>query len=151
MDITLYNCSTEPNRLDKSSYLTSVASYENAAANIELGVERPTILIQTSTDLSEVNYAYIAEFDRYYNVNAIHAPVNDMWRIECEVDVLMTYKDEIAGLTGIVRRNEDNYDMYLHDDLIPVGAKKTFSVMKFPTSAFSGQNSKIYIMTVGGD
>ena len=150
MNITLYNCSTEPNRLDKSNYLTSVASYENVAANIELGVEHPTILIQTSTDLSAVNYAYIAEFGRYYHVNALHVPVNDMWRIECTVDVLMTYKTEILALSGVIQRNTNNYDLYLEDPRIPSSIKRNTTLKLFPSTPFTRDNNLSTLIVLGG-
>lgn len=152
MNITLYNCSAEPNRLDKTSYLTSVASSATAAANTELGVEHLVVTFESTADLSNVNYLYIAELGRYYNVKEITAPVNNLWLFSCDVDVLMTYKSQIANLYGIVNRNSNNYDMYLADNQIPVGARKTFSIMKFPTNAFgSGADSRIFIQVLGGE
>ena len=136
MDITLYNCSTEPNRLDKSSFLTSVLAVTNAAANTELGIEKPVLIIESTADLSNVNYAYIADFGRYYNVRQGSAPVNNMWRFDCDVDVLMTYKNEIGALKGVVSRNKDNYDMYLKDDRIPVSARKSLTIKKFPSTPY---------------
>lgn len=152
MNITLYNCSAEPNRLDKTSYLTPVASSATAAANTELGVEHLVVTFESSSDLSNVNYLYIAELGRYYNVKEITAPVNNLWLFSCDVDVLMTYKSQIVNLYGIVNRNSNNYDMYLADNQIPVGARKTFSIMKFPTNAFgSGADSRIFIQVLGGE
>ena len=147
MNITLYNCSAEPNRLDKTSYLTTVASSATAAANTEL-----VVTFESSSDLSNVNYLYIAELGRYYNVKEITAPVNNLWFFSCGVDVLMTYKSQIVNLAGVVKRNGENYDMYLSDPQIPVGARKTFSIMKFPTNAFgSGADSRVFIQVLGGE
>lgn len=151
MDITLYKCSAEPNRLDKSAFLTSVLAVTNAAANTELGIEKPVLIIESTADLSNVNYAYIAEFGRYYNVRQGSAPVNNMWRFDCDVDVLMTYKTEILALRGIVSRNPDNYDMYLKDSRIPTGARKTVNVYKFGSTPFVGNDSRFFILSLGGD
>lgn len=150
MNITLYNCSAEPNRLDKTSFLTSVLAVTNAAANTELGVEKPVLIIESTTDLSNVNYAYIQDFGRYYNVRQGSAPVNNMWRFDCDVDVLMTYKNEIGALSGVISRNRDNYDLYLEDPRIPSSIKRNTTLKKFPSTPFSRSGNLSTLIVLGG-
>lgn len=62
----------------------------------------PEVLIKT--DPREYNYAYIAEFNRYYFVKDITVYRQGLWVLQLKEDVLMTYKDSILEWSGIVSR-----------------------------------------------
>lgn len=153
MDVTLYSCTAEPNRLDKTSFLTSKKAITGAVPRGDIGCMTPTLTIEAAdSEIIGANYCYISDWGRYYFITDIHCPVEGMFIISLRTDVLMSFKDEIRQLSGVVKRTPDNYDMYLSDDRIPTGARKTFSVMKFPLNAFgSGQDSRIFILTLGGE
>ena len=64
------------------------------------------------------NYAYIPEFNRYYFINDIISVRKNIWQLIMNVDVLMSYKDEILKLDAFVTRNEFDYNKYVKDDLV---------------------------------
>ena len=152
MDITLYSCTAEPNRLDKTSFLTSKKAITGAVPRGDIGCMTPTITIEAvDSEIVGANYCYISDWGRYYFITDIHCPVDGLFIISLRTDVLMSFKDNIKQLTGVVSRNRDNYDLYLRDDRVPIGARKTFSVMKFPSTPFPDESgSRIYILTLGG-
>lgn len=66
--------------------------------------------IMVKSDIRDYNYCYIEEFKRYYYINDIDSYRNGLWVVKLKVDVLMSYKDKIMELTGIVSRlNETDY------------------------------------------
>lgn len=65
--------------------------------------------------ISDVNYAYIEEFGRYYLVTNIEIDNNRLWNVHMHVDVLETYKEQIKEQNAVVARQENNYNLMLDD------------------------------------
>lgn len=65
--------------------------------------------------ISDVNYAYIEEFGRYYLVTNIEIDNNRLWNVHMHVDVLETYKEQIKEQNAVVSRQENNYNLMLDD------------------------------------
>lgn len=64
------------------------------------------------------NYAYIPEFNRYYFINDIISVRRNIWQLIMNVDVLMSYKDELLKLNAFVIRNEFDFNKYVKDDMV---------------------------------
>lgn len=60
----------------------------------------PEFLVKT--DMRDYNYCTIDEFDRCYYIRDVDIYRQGLWVVKLKEDVLMSYKDEILGLTGIV-------------------------------------------------
>lgn len=60
----------------------------------------PEFLVKT--DMRNYNYCTIEEFNRCYYIKDIDNYRQGLWVVRLKEDVLMSYKDEILGLTGIV-------------------------------------------------
>lgn len=112
-DINLYQCSAEPPRVDKTNYLVSVATLSGTLRE-ETSLLNPSVKIERST-LPNFNYVYIAEFGRYYFVNEVTSIRQNLWQVDLEVDVLMTYKSALLYLDGFIDRNEFKYDEKIID------------------------------------
>lgn len=151
MDITLYNCTAEPNMLDKSGYLTSVASYSGAVARHNVDMISPEITLEESaTNIVSANYCYISDFGRYYQIVEKSCDVNGLWKLSLKEDVLMSFKNSILNLSGIVARQHYNYDMYLPDNMIPSSIKKNVNLYKFANTPYTGGNNLITLIVLGG-
>ena len=151
MNITLMTTESPNNMIDKT--VTIVADYSGAVARVNLSVENPVLILEESVaNIMSANYCYIAEFHRYYFITDKTTDVNGLWTISLKVDVLESFKYDIYQLKGIVQRQKDNYDMYLRDDKIPVGARKTVAVRQIGTSIFpiSSSNVPSVVMLVLG-
>lgn len=158
MDIALYNCTAPVNMLDKSSYLTGTASYTGAVARQNVSMVRPVLKLEEScTNIAASNYAYITDFGRYYQIVDKRADENGLFTITLEVDVLMSYCDDIKQLRGVVSRQKDNYDMYLNDSRIPVGARKVMAIRPWGQTIFTskatgtGAKKSLTMLVLGGD
>ena len=114
----------------------------------ETSVLDPEFEIESSSDLSQVNYVYIEEFHRYYYVTNITSVTTNLWRFTCHVDVLMTYKPQIKAHEAVIGRQEGLYNLYLNDsDTFKVLQKRKIVQKNFP-QGFSGSD---YVLLFMGD
>ncbi len=85
----------------------------------------PIIRLQTIiTDSPNYNYAYIAEFERYYFVND-WVFSGRLWEAVCNVDVLATYKDTIAETSNYIVRASAESDEFICDSAYPARTEIT--------------------------
>ena len=149
MKIILYINTAENNRVDKESYLEKVIEVEGALRDSSsvltpcIVFELPNLsaselidedgnLVETSDDeviaesdfFYQFNYAYIAEFGRYYFVSDIQITRSHIFMVSMVVDVLMSFKDNLLALDAFIDRNEFDYNSTIPDDLIPLTLEK---------------------------
>ena len=149
MQINLFTCNAERNRIDKSSYFSNRFTLEGAfraetsAMNIIVDVEK------TNPLKYNYNYMYIAEFDRYYFITDISTIRNNIWRIEGEVDVLMSFRDDILSSSCIIDKveNEAHANLYLDDGSFVMDSRKYNEIKEFPNGL---NNNGAYILICAG-
>lgn len=126
--------------------LIDVATYTGSLRE-ETSVIDPIFDIETSSDLSQMNYIWINELHRYYYVTNIVSVATNLWRIYCHVDVLMTYKPTILAHEAVIGRQQQLYNLYLNDgDTFKVTQRSKIQQKKFP----NGFTSSSYVMIVAG-
>lgn len=143
-NITFYKNNSEDNKLDKD--LTQIISMNGDLKN-ETSIINPVIRIIGSMDnYADCNYMYISAFKRYYFIRDIRSVRNGVLEITAHVDVLMSYKDQIKNCTGIVARNENDYNLYLDDGIFKCYSNPMIQTFNFP----NGFKSFNYILAVAG-
>lgn len=150
-DVELYNCSAEVIRVDKTDYLTSYGTLSGTLRE-ESSMIRPSITFQSSS-VPRFNYVYISAFRRYYYVNNIVSVNKNLWRMELNCDVLMTYKDEIADVRLALARQEFNNNPYLVDSEFPLRVGNYYEIVTLESTAFdttSSTEGHNYVLTVIG-
>jgi hypothetical protein len=118
MKIILYKLFGENERVDKTNYMmlyTQITGYLRSQTSIT----HPSIQVESDSFL-DCNYAYIEEFSRYYFIREIISIRNNLWQLELDCDVLMSFKDRILSLTAFVSRNQYIYNEKLIDKLEPL-------------------------------
>lgn len=78
----------------------------------------PTFKLALPANPVGKNYAYVAEFNRYYFITDISSHQN-FWYITCTCDVLATYKTEIGSQSHYVLRSASEYDGTISDEIYP--------------------------------
>ena len=144
MDIKLYHCSSDPRVVTKD--ISDMVSYNSATARDAFDVMGGSIIIATSSDLSDYNYAYITDVGRYYYITDITVLRDGVWQLTLAVDVLMTYNAAIRALHGTVDRQTNVNNGYISD---PEYKALTFS--KIVTKSFPAamDDDSIILMTIG--
>ena len=123
VNINLYQNSAEPNRVDKTNYITPTNPAVIAGTfKAPFNITHPTITI-LRVSLIAFNYVMIrypiqgqTPQLRYYFVSSVTAVSDTLYEIELELDVLMTYKEAIADCEAFVERNEFEYNDLLIDE-----------------------------------
>lgn len=106
MDLKFYKQSATPNRVDKSGYLTEIGTLSGVILKAETNLMRPTFILKTSPLVYNSNYLYNSFTKRYYYIKTITAMSGGRIAIDCEIDVLFTYKNEILNSSGWVVRSD---------------------------------------------
>lgn len=123
--IILYQNKAEENRVNKTDYLTMVATL-NGALRDACSIITPSIVIEMSS-FPSFNYVAIPTFNRYYFVQNITSITKNLWRIDLRADVLMTYKTGINLLHAITARQEFDFNNLLTDNEMPIENGMTFT------------------------
>lgn len=115
----------------------------------ETSIINPILIIETGADnIKNVNYIHILEFNRYYFVNEITTIRNNLWELNCHVDVLSSFADEIKENEAIINRQENNWNLFLNDNSMRCYQNPYVVTREFP-SGFS-TNLDGYVMIVAG-
>lgn len=145
MYLNLHNTTSEPHEINKQ--LTTSLNLQGEFRS-EVSVLRPIIRIEHENPTS-YNYAYIAEFHRYYYIDEIVSVRTNLWDIHLRVDVLMSHKAGIYQSTGIVLATESiTDDMYSPGYQWQTKVKKKTDIMAFP-QGFS-TSPHFILITAGG-
>lgn len=149
-NIELYQNSAEVNRVDKGQFLVPVGSLLGALRE-ECSMITPSIVYQSEI-VPTFNYVYIPIFNRYYFVTSLSSVNKNMWRMELNCDVLMSYKNEILLLQGIIGRQEIDFNPLLVDNELPTQNNPIVEVIDIPSDAFNTQSDAghNFLMTVIG-
>lgn len=108
----------------------------------------PVIVVEGSlAQLSGVNYFTIPAFGRSYFVTGSPESLGgDFVLLRGHVDVLSSFAEGIRANTAIIRRQENDWNLYLPDEVIKSYSNPLVSTVSFP-SGFSGAS---YVLLVAG-
>lgn len=132
------------NKINKSpiSRLSLEGELRNATSICD-----PTIRIEYDGAFTEVNYAYIAAFKRYYYVTDIVSVATKLWDISMHCDVLKTYTEGILGSSAVIAKQETEWNMYLDDGTFKANSDSIVVTKVFP----NGFKNKSFILALAGD
>lgn len=150
MQISLFTCTCENNRVDKTNYLENRFVLDGYLKN-NTSVIDPIIVIKKSNPaIYHYNYMYIADFDRWYFVNNIVSIRKDLWEVNAHVDVLYTWRVSILNSLALVDKtaNIANANMYLDDGSFVKDSRTFNTVQAFP-NALNLQGEYILICAGG--
>lgn len=127
--------------------LTDIATLEGELTNSSSIID-PVITITELTNLvlRDANYMTISAFGRSYFINDIINVRTGVWEIHAHVDVLSSFKKQIRANTGIVRRQEKKYNLYLDDGIFKTYQNPNIITKKFPT----GFSNTSFVLAVAG-
>ena len=147
MTIKLYHNDSDKRTVSKT--LTNEGSLAGATIIDNTTILNPRLKVRDNGIIMlQYNYCYIADFKRYYYITNITVS-NGYILIDCKVDVLMSYANEIKACTGVIARQENVWSGYLDDSENFNNQYNVVSLKKFSNnSPFSKALS--YILLVNG-
>lgn len=127
MELTLYTNSADTKVVDKGPFITSVASLTsvNLAPTDGVTVENPTFICDYNPAILNCNYAWCNTFKRYYFIKDMIVEPGKKIEIICEVDPLMSFKNQIKNCMACVTRSESiGHPTEIVDDRLPIDPNK---------------------------
>lgn len=148
MEVKLCQNLSENNIINKS-----ITELDTASCTIKgpLSVENPVLILDYDSDLQDINYIKIAEFNRCYYITDIVNLTGHRYQITCKTDVLESFKASILGLSVIIDKANagNNINMFLDDGSFVTENKEFNTVINFP-SGFNDGGEYILITAGGG-
>lgn len=149
MQVVFYTFSK---RVNSTARPTGGASY-SCILKSPSSVIAPQISLvwQGSGNPSAYNYAYIADFGRYYWVRN-WAYGDRQWMADLTVDVLASWKTEIGSAEKYVLRAASEENKHVIDTMYPAQAlAKSYGDVQANGFTSYGAGSGVYVVTVAGD
>lgn len=148
MEVKLCQNLSENNIINKS-----ITEIDTATCVVKgpLSVENPVLILDYDSDLQDINYIRIAEFERSYYITDIVNLTGHRYQITCKTDVLESFKQAILALTVIIDKANagNNINMFLDDGSFVTENKEFNTVINFP-SGFNAGGEYILITAGGG-
>lgn len=143
-DISLQINNSEPERVYKmlSPILTVSGELKSETSLID-----PIIIIEC--DMKEVvncNYMTIPVFKRSYFVNNIRSIRSGLVEFSCHCDVLSSFAEQILENTAIIRRQQEQWNLYLNDGSFKVYQNPIVLTKAFP----AGFTTQEIVLAVAG-
>ena len=114
-----------------------------------MAIESPTLILsgEDAGDLRQLNYLYINEFDRFYD--CVPVLLHDgNYQLNCVVDPLMSFADEILTLEAIVDKNQYDSNMYLNDGSFITESRENIEIVNF--SQGFDDSGRFILIAAGG-
>lgn len=106
----------------------------------------PTLIFTPMPSVNKCDYIWLGEpYNRYYYVTNRFVSQGRIY-IDCHVDVLMSFKNDINRVQAIAERASSNFDIYQIDTKMPVENFHDITTKYFP----SGFGDDEWIIAVTG-
>ena len=148
-----YNCYSDTRYINKQ--LENGLIVYNVIVKQPCNIINPLLVMKYDTDVLNRNYCYLPEFNRYYYVADKVVAKGKRIIVSLQVDVLMSYKNEILQSYQLITRNEGiGNPTYVVDSNYPIRQAGYNDVIKFSSSIFSSnvinETSFNYVINVAG-
>ena len=131
MTIKTYRFLGDSRKVDKT--ITSVSTYSNAVIVGDMSIHTPTISLQLDsfTDVINFNYIYIPELRRYYYVVDSTIREDGFVQLQCKVDVLKSFKNDILASTQYIDRQQNKCTYQLPDGMYNIKSNRNLTIKNF--------------------
>lgn len=145
---TFYINTSDKNVMYKS--ITPVFQDVEFTPTNTVNIFNPYITVDYNPNYLTANYIYIPLFSRYYYIRNISIQTGKKMLIECDVDPLMSFADDIKKAFVNVCRAENPVNRDLADDKIQVNPKTYFiETNQFPNNPYTTGGNQ-YVIGVNG-
>ena len=152
MNIQLYTTISDSRQLNKdigNGFDVRDVVYKND----NISITKPTLILNgTVSDFKSYNYVYIETLSRYYFITAMSSVLGGKTEMQLEVDVLMSFKDDIKMLDVVAKRSENHGDCYIRDEAVSSEMRTAVSTHRISNGLFYphalSENSRCFVVTV---
>ena len=130
MDVIFYYNQSDERALNKKLILGETFQ---GTIREEASIMNP-IIVFDKMGILRYNYAYIPDFQRYYSIIDKTAYRNRLWEVSFDVDVLMSFRNDIANLNAVVDKQSQifNGNEYIDDSSLVTENVMFQKIYNFP-------------------
>lgn len=143
-EIQIQRNNSENNRVTKD--VTMLSTLEGTLRQETSIIDPVFIVAGDLNDYVEANYCTVESFGRSYFVTNIRSVRSGLVELTCHVDVLSSFATQIRANTAIIRRQENQWNLYLNDGTFRVYQNPTVLTKAFP----SGFTTQEFVFAVAG-
>ena len=138
------------NLSDENVVVKNIAEVGTIQGNFktETSILSPSVTIEW-IDPTSFNYVYIPILKRYYFVKDITINKTNLMTMNLNVDVLMTYGEQIKSLSAVIARQEHQFNLYLIDNQIQSYNDQKIYTINFDGHEFSDTLQNILVVSGG--
>lgn len=145
MELRLYRTLDNENVINKN---LSLIHTMNIKLKDTVSITNPTLILSevNGVDYFQCNYCFLSEFNRYYFIRDIELLNNKNYRMQLEVDVLESFKDDILNSYAEISRTIKQGDYMNINDVVDL--RKEIDIYENEISLTNEKN--IILSTIGG-
>ena len=145
MEVQFFYNTSDGRAINKT--LVNGASFVGVPRDVA-NVMRPVIDFEDE-GIFRYNYAYIPEFERYYDIVDRTATRDGFWTVSFAVDVLMSFRTDIGNLSVVIDKQSDyaNGDEYIDDSSLVTDNMTFVRAVEYPDGF---NDTAEYILIVAG-
>lgn len=150
MQIILYQCTAENERVNKSTSLANPFVLQGTLRDPSSVVD-PVITIEKTNPVKfYYNYMFIQDFKRYYFINDFRSINNKLWEIHAHVDVLYSHMAAIKSMKCIIDKSQmlGTANLYMDDGSFVMDSRKYTEIKQFPNGL--DENGQYILICAGG-
>lgn len=144
-----FNISLQVNNSERERLYKSIDDIFSVSGVLksDTSIIDPVIIIECNLNaVINCNYMTISAFGRSYFVNNIRSIRNGLVEFSCHCDVLSSFASQIRNNTAIIKRQENDWNLYLND-----GSFKVYQNPDVLTKAFpSGFTTQEFVLAIAG-
>lgn len=144
-----FNIDIQKNLSEKNKFTKTISTVLTLSGTLkeDTSIIDPVILIEASmSDLNNANYLSIADFGRSYFITDIKSVRNGLIEVSAHVDVLTSFKNQILSNRGIIRRQQNAYNLNINDGVMWQYENPIVITKNFP----SGFSTAEYVFALAG-
>lgn len=147
MNIDLYINKSDSRKVYKD--ITQIGTTKSIQILESCSIENPVMMVQMNNDLYSANYAYIAQFGRYYYITDKTIIEGNKCRLSLKSDVLKNFFASCGTSPVIAKRSSSHPDYRIADPRILSLPEPDISIRRTSIS-IPTVNSNNFVLTVTG-
>lgn len=148
MQLTYYNNLSDKRYLNKNiTAITHAGNPVTIKLLDDTNIITPTFKMAEKDLYMTANYCYVDDLHRYYYIESVTVS-NGFAFLNCALDVLMTYKQELAERAPLVKRSENKYNLYQVDDQMKLLNYKAVKRVEF-SGGFDKNKQEFMLCVIG--
>lgn len=157
-DITLelYRCPSDERMVSKT--LNDKFTFNHITFKNDTSIMNPVFIVGAIKDNTEpmdtvgwwrkFNYCYCPNLERYYFITDITFTRQGLVELNCSVDPLMSFKEDILASTQLITRQENKIQKYIPDQSLPIHSQVKTQITQFGTD-IGGDTQTLLLETTG--